>query len=106
MREAATEAVSQPRRQHHDVVGSRCERHDRAENDKGDEKRLRHVPSSNLRQELRPLRQQHDRGAAAMAKRISVISTGESSSSANLLATNPRPRMTATRTARKTSKDF
>src|SRR5712671_3579318 len=45
-------------------------------------------------------------GAAAMAKRIAVISAGESSSSASLLATNPRPQMTATRTARKTSKGF
>src|SRR5260370_19376641 len=45
-------------------------------------------------------------GAAAKAKRIAVISAGESSSSASLLATNPRPQMTATRTARKTSKGF
>src|ERR1700682_6689629 len=51
-------------------------------------------------------RRTNGHGAAAMAKRIAVISAGESSSSANLLATNPRPQMTATRTARKTSKGF
>src|SRR5450432_4405464 len=45
-------------------------------------------------------------GAAAMAKRIAVISAGESSSSASLLATNPTPQVIATRTARKTSAGF
>ena len=45
-------------------------------------------------------------GTAAIAKRIAVINAGESSFSASLLATNPRPQVTATVTARKTSAGF
>ena len=45
-------------------------------------------------------------GTAAMAKRIVVISVGGSSSSASRLATNARPQITATRTARKMSAGF
>ena len=45
-------------------------------------------------------------GTAAMAKRSVVISAGDSSSSAHRLATNARPQITATRTARQTSEGF